>query len=163
MMRISSSPCELRSYLQLSQCRRSNEGQLEEEEANLEEEGCTPQKGKIRCQHVTGSVDPSQEVDKVIFFCISVSSKLRSQKVMFWGLCRFLPNVGLVKNVGKSLRHGGFDMRLACHWNVARPFASRFSSEMRSKATCKKPVSNLSRSKHTCAKDPERRFYDSHQ
>lgn len=62
---------ELRSYLQLSQCRRSNEGQLEEEEANLEEEGCTPQKGKIRCQHVAGSVDPSQEVDKVTFLHFS--------------------------------------------------------------------------------------------
>ena len=103
MMRISSSPCELRSYLQLSQCRRSNEGQLEEEEANLEEEGCTPQKGKIRCQHVTGSVDPSQEVDKVTFSCSSVSSKLRTQKVTFWGLCRFLPNFGLVKKKWENL------------------------------------------------------------
>ena len=101
MMRISSSPCELRSYLQLSQCRRSNEGQLEEEEANLEEEGCTPQKGKIRCQHVTGSVDPSQELDKVTFLQFSFS-KLRSQKVTFWGLCRFLPNFGLVKQSGKN-------------------------------------------------------------
>jgi len=144
MMRISSSPCELRSYLQLSQCRRSNEGQLEEEEANLEE-GCTPQKGKIRCQHVTGSVDPSQEVDKVTFLQFSFLQTEESKSDVLGIVSLPSKFLAWLNKVEKTLRHGGFDMRLACHWNVARPFASRFSSEMRSKATCKKPVSNLSR------------------
>lgn len=90
----------LRSYLQLSQCKRSNEGQLEEEEANLEE-GCTPQKGKIRYQHVSGSVHRRKYIDKVTFLYFSFLQTEESKSDVL-GLCRFLANLGLVKKIGKN-------------------------------------------------------------